>query len=153
MRRGPLLTFVTGVGGGERTGLYFYARGRARVSAGSIRAAAGASQMHIFTAQYATYASVRGLSIINSGRLDKHTCASVRRCRGTRCNTRILWHALHGNRRPVERCEQPDRPVATRARGRGRTGRSEDLIAGLTPGSAHCTGLETAWLGVGLRAD
>ena len=40
----------------------------------------------------------------------------------------------------MERCEQPDRPVATRARGRGRTGRSEDLIAGLTPGSAHCTG-------------
>ena len=36
--------------------------------------------------------------------------------------------------------EQPDRPVATRARGRGRTGRSEDLIAGLTPGSGHCTG-------------
>ena len=36
--------------------------------------------------------------------------------------TRILQHALHGNRRPVERCEQPDRPVATRKRGRGRTG-------------------------------
>jgi len=54
--------------------------------------------------------------------------------------TRIPWHALHGNRRPLKRCEQPDRPVATRARGRGRTGRSEGSVAGLTPGSAHCTG-------------
>ena len=49
-------------------------------------------------------------------------------------------HTLHGNRRPVERCEQPDRPVETRKRGRGRTGRSEDFITGLTPGSAHCIG-------------
>ena len=61
-----------------------------------------------------------------------HTNASVRRYNGTH----ILWHTLHGNRRPVKRYEQPDRPVATRARGRGRTGRSEDSIAGLTPGSA-----------------
>ena len=41
--------------------------------------------------------------------------------------TRILQHALHGNRRPVERCEQPDRPVATRKRGRGRTGGADVL--------------------------
>ena len=35
-------------------------------------------------------------------------------------------------------CEQPDRPVATRARGRGRSERGDQrvLIAGLTPGSA-----------------
>ena len=36
-----------------------------------------------------------------------------------------LWHKLHGYRRPVEWCEQPDRPVATRVRGRGRTGLSD----------------------------
>ena len=54
----------------------------------------------------------------------------------------------------VKRCEQPDRPVATRVRGRGRTGRLGGLLASLTPGSAHCAGRrETAWLGVGLRAD
>ena len=35
---------------------------------------------------------------------------------------------------------QPDRLVATRVRGRGRTGRLEGLLASLTPGSAHCTG-------------
>ena len=75
-----------------------------------------------------------GTPIINL--LNKHTHASVRRYIGTR----ILQHALHGNRRPVERCEQPDRPVATRKRGRGRTGRSEGSPTGLTPGSAHCTG-------------
>ena len=40
---------------------------------------------------------------------------------------------LHGNRRPVERCEQPDRPVETRKRGRGRTGRSEDFCRRLDP--------------------
>ena len=28
-----------------------------------------------------------------------------------------------------------------------------DHSADLTPGSAHCTYVETAWLGVGLRAD
>ena len=54
--------------------------------------------------------------------------------------TRSLWHVLHGNRRPEERCERPDRPVATRARGLGRTGRSDGSPADLTPGSAHCTG-------------
>ena len=47
--------------------------------------------------------------------------------------TRMLQHTLHGNRRPVERCEQPDRPVATRARGRGRTGRSEGFCRRLDP--------------------
>ena len=47
--------------------------------------------------------------------------------------TRVLQHALHGHRRPVERCEQPDRPVATRARGRGRTGRSEGFCRRLDP--------------------
>ena len=45
--------------------------------------------------------------------------------------TRILQHALHGNRRPVERCEQPDRPVVTRKRGRGRTGRLGQLSTAL----------------------
>ena len=50
-----------------------------------------------------------------------------------RMRTRILQHALHGNRRPVKRCEQPDRPVATRARGRGRTGRSEGFCRRLDP--------------------
>ena len=35
--------------------------------------------------------------------------------------TRVLWHFLHGCRRPVKRCEQPDRFVATRIRGRSRT--------------------------------
>ena len=54
--------------------------------------------------------------------------------------TPLTPHTLHGDRRPVERCEQPDRPVAARARGRGRTGRLEGLLASLTPGSAHCTG-------------
>ena len=54
--------------------------------------------------------------------------------------TPTLWHSLHGYRRPVKRCEQPDRPVVTRKRGRGRTGRLEGLLASLTPGSAHCTG-------------
>ena len=39
----------------------------------------------------------------------------------------------------MKRCEQPDRLVATRVRGRGRTGRLEGLLASLTPGSAHCT--------------
>jgi hypothetical protein len=53
--------------------------------------------------------------------------------------TRSLWHVLHGNRRPEERCERPDRPVATRARGLGRTGRSDGSPIDLTPGSAHCT--------------
>ena len=33
-----------------------------------------------------------------------------------------------------------DRPVATRARGWGRTGRSDGSPTDLTPGSAHCTG-------------
>ena len=47
--------------------------------------------------------------------------------------TRVLQHTLHGNRRPVERCEQSDRPVATRARGRGRTGRSEGFCRRLDP--------------------
>ena len=65
--------------------------------------------------------------------------------------TRILRHVLPGSRRPVERCEQPDRPVATRVRGRGRTGGD-----GLTA-YAYCRvgplHRETAWLGVGLRAD
>ena len=42
--------------------------------------------------------------------------------------------------RPVKRCEQPDRLVATRVRGRGRTGRLEGLLASLTSGSPHCTG-------------
>ena len=42
--------------------------------------------------------------------------------------TLILWHKLLGYRRPVKRCEQPDRPVATRVRGRGRTGRLEGLL-------------------------
>ena len=40
----------------------------------------------------------------------------------------------------MKRCEQPDRLVATRVRGRGRTGRLEGLLASLTSGSAHCTG-------------
>ena len=47
--------------------------------------------------------------------------------------TRVLQHALRGDRRPVERCEQPDRPVATRKRGRGRTGRSEGFCRRLDP--------------------
>jgi hypothetical protein len=61
-------------------------------------------------------------------------------------------HVIHGYRRPVKRCEQPDRLVATRARGRGRTGRSEGLYRqlDLRVGPLH---RETAWLGVGLRAD
>ena len=59
-----------------------------------------------------------------------------RRCHGTP----TVRHTLHGYRRPVKRCEQPDRFVATRIRGRGRTGRSEGSPTGLTPGSAHCTG-------------
>ena len=54
--------------------------------------------------------------------------------------THISWHTLLGYRRPVKRCEQPDRPVATRVRRRGRTGGPEGLLAGLTTGSAHCTG-------------
>ena len=36
--------------------------------------------------------------------------------------THILRHTLLGYRRPVERCEQSDRSVATRSRRRGRTG-------------------------------
>ena len=74
--------------------------------------------------------------------------------RHNRASTNILMHRLVGihthaltiarltwvQRRPVERCEQSDRPVATRARGRGRTGRSEGSPTDLTPGSAHCTG-------------
>ena len=39
--------------------------------------------------------------------------------------TLILWHKLLGYRRPVEWCEQPDRHVVTRVRGRGRTGLSD----------------------------
>jgi hypothetical protein len=89
----------------------------------------------------------RGARIINlppppPGR---HNMAStnifVHRLDEIHTHTRSLWHVLHGNRRPVERCEQPDRPVATRARGRGRTGRSDGSPADLTPGSAHCTGI------------
>jgi hypothetical protein len=56
------------------------------------------------------------------------------------CHGTSTRHTLHGYRRPVKRCEQPDRLVATRVRGRGRTGRLEGLLASLTPGSAHCTG-------------
>ena len=67
-----------------------------------------------------------GTPIINL--TNKHTHASVRRYMGTR----ILQHALHGNRRPVERCEQLDRPVATRKRERGRTGRLGQLSTALT---------------------
>ena len=62
-----------------------------------------------------------------------------------------VQHVLPGNRRPVERCEQPDRPVTTRVRGRGRTGGD-----GLTAYAYYRVGplhRETAWLGVGLRAD
>ena len=55
-------------------------------------------------------------------------------------HTHTMWRNLPGYRRPVKRCEQPDRPVATRVRGRGRTGRLEGLLASLTPGSTHCTG-------------
>ena len=56
------------------------------------------------------------------------------------CHGTSTRHTLHGYRRPVKRCEQPDRLVATRVRGRGRTGRSDGSSADLTPGSAHCTG-------------
>jgi hypothetical protein len=49
------------------------------------------------------------------------TYALVSGCHGTL----ILWHELLGHRRPVEWCEQSDRPVATRARVRGRTGLSD----------------------------
>ena len=77
----------------------------------------------------------RGTRIINPGP-KKHTRASVRGYHGTH----ILRHTLLGYRRPVERCEQPDRSVATRSRRRGRTGGPEGLLAGLTTGSAHCTG-------------
>ena len=51
--------------------------------------------------------------------------------------TRILQHALHGNRRPVERCEQPDRPVATRKRGRSRTEGDGLAYAYFRVGSLH----------------
>ena len=54
--------------------------------------------------------------------------------------THILRHVLPGSRRPGERCEQPDRPVTTRVRGRGRTGGDGLTGPTLTAGSAHCTG-------------
>ena len=76
-----------------------------------------------------------------------HAYTSVRRCHGTL----ILRHTLHGNRQPVKRCEQPDRLGATRVRGRGRTlGDSLTAYAYCRAGPLH---RETAWLGVGLRAD
>jgi hypothetical protein len=62
----------------------------------------------------------RGTRIIHL-LLNKHTYALVSGCHGTL----ILWHKLLGCRRPVKRCEQPDRPVVTRVRGRGRTGLSD----------------------------
>ena len=72
---------------------------------------------------------------------NKHTYALVSgRCHGTF----VCLHILYEYRRPVKRCEQPNRLVATLVRGRGRTGRSEDSIADLTPGSAHCTGTSRA---------
>ena len=63
----------------------------------------------------------RGTRIINPQCLNKHTYALVSGCHGTL----ILWHTLLGYRRPVGWCEQPDRPVVTRVRGRGRTGLSD----------------------------
>ena len=64
--------------------------------------------------------------------------------------TRMLWHFLPGYRQPVERCEQPDRFVATRTRGQSRTEGDGLAYAYFRVGSLHW---ETAWLGVGLRAD
>ena len=84
----------------------------------------------------------RGTRIINPKQT--YSCIGVH-------GTRILQHDLPGSRRPVERCEQPDRPVTTRVRGRGRTGGD-----GLTAYAYYQVGplhRETAWLGVGLRAD
>ena len=84
----------------------------------------------------------RGTRIINFKQT--YSCIGVH-------GTRILQHVLPGSRRPVERCEQPDRPVTTRVRGRARTGGD-----GLTAYAYYRVGplhRETAWLGVGLRAD
>jgi len=66
---------------------------------------------------------------------------------GLETTAHLTWEQAAG----VKRCEQPDRLVATRVRGQGRTGGD-----GLTA-YAYCRvdplHRETAWLGVGLRAD
>ena len=94
--------------------------------------------------RFEDYRGTRIINLLNN----KHTRASVRRY----VMAHSIPHTLHGCRRPVKRCEQPDRPVATRVRGRGRTGRLGENMRQLDPrvGPLH---RETAWLGVGLRAD
>ena len=61
----------------------------------------------------------------------------------------------HGNRRPVKRgANSPVDPWQHGHEGGAERGDRRVFIAGLTPGSAHSPlHRETAWLGVGLRAD
>ena len=94
----------------------------------------------------------RGTRIINRTRFDadgrptSHARAilvhrlELRYPHAAQLHTLMAARLTYGNRRPVERCEQPDRPVATRVRGRGRTGGDGLTRLRLTTGSAHCTG-------------
>ena len=101
------------MGGNQRT------RG---LSAGSIRTAAGRpacfANACIFTAQSATDASVRGLSIISP-----HTTAHC------------TWVQATGD--TVRAARSARSSTGTRAGPNGETG---EKCASLTPGSAHCTG-------------
>ena len=97
----------------------------------------------------------RGTRIINLG--VRHNRAStnilVHRLDGIHTHTltmaRLTWEQTAGGMVRTARSTRGN----TRARGRGRTGRSDGSPACLTPGSAHCTGKPRGSREVGLRAD
>jgi len=102
---------------------------------------AGLHHNCIVMAHSATYASVRRL-LWHSGTpiINLHETILMHRLDGMHTHAltmaRLTWKQTAGGTVRTVRSTR----VATRARGQGRTGRSDGSPAGLTPGSAHCAG-------------